>query len=265
MTSVLPSLFVSHGSPTLAIEDGEARRFLTGLGETIGRPAAILVVSAHYDEPVASITNGAAPSTIYDFGDFARELKSLTYPAPGDPALAERVAGLLAGAGIEVYRDQERGFDHGTWVPLILMYPKADVPVVQLSIDSRKGPDYHLALGRALAPLRGEGVLIVGSGAVTHNLRELFGDALDHDRRAPDWVVDFADWVSERVEQGLVDDLLAYRALSPSGERNHPTEEHLLPLFAALGAGEARGGRRIHASQTYGLLAMDVYSFGAAA
>ncbi len=257
-----PSLFVSHGSPTLALEDCPARRFLTDYGKDLGRPKAILVISAHYDQPRAAVTSGSNPPTIYDFGNFAEELFTLTYPAPGDPAMARRIAALLEQDGIDVQEDEGRGFDHGAWVPLILLYPNADIPVVQLSIDSSKGPDYHLKLGQALAPLRSEGVLILCSGSATHNLAELFGERLDLNRSAPDWVVEFGEWLSAKIEEGAGADLLAYRTKGPHAVRNHPTDEHLLPLFVAMGAGESDRGTRVHASHSYGLLAMDAYRFG---
>lgn len=260
--TTFPSLFLSHGSPALILQDGPAHRYLRSLGSLIGRPKAILLISAHYDQPRPAVTSGKAPPTIYDFTGFPPALYEMTYPAPGDPALAEQVAELLAGEGITADLDPERGFDHGAWVPLALMFPEADIPVVQLSIDSRQGPGYHLALGKALAPLRAQGVLIIGSGSTTHNLRELFGAPLDHDREAPDWVKDFAQWMNQHIEAGALDDLLDYRSRAPNAERNHPTDEHLLPLYAAMGASGQASGKRIHASHTYGLLAMDIYQFG---
>ncbi|MBT8082788.1 MAG: dioxygenase [Gammaproteobacteria bacterium] len=258
----LPTMFVSHGAPTLAIEDGPAHRFLIESGRRLGKPAAILVLSAHFEAPAATVLTNPAPDTIYDFGGFDEALYRVTYPAPGDPALARRVRKLLEAGGIPVREDADRGLDHGVWVPLSLMYPHADVPVVQLSIDARQGPAHHLRLGELLQPLRNEGVLILGSGGVTHNLayalRADIGDPV------PDWVTSFREWVADAIENDRRDDLVDYRLRAPDAARNHPTEEHFLPLLGAMGAalpGEARS--RVHVSETYGVLAMDAYMFGA--
>ncbi len=256
-----PAIFVSHGAPTLAVEDGAAHRFLKGLGEGLGRPKAILVASAHWENDAPQLQSVAEPETIYDFFGFPKPLYEITYPAPGAPGLAERAADLLSAAGLAATLDPNRGLDHGAWVPLHLMYPEADVPVTQLSLQTALGPAHHLRLGEALQPLRDEGVLIIGSGGLTHNL----GEFRNHGpgAAAPDWVADFADWMAQALAEDRRDDLLNYRSLAPHGVRNHPSEEHFLPLFVALGAGGA-GARaeRLHASTTYGVLAMDAYAFG---
>jgi 4,5-DOPA dioxygenase extradiol len=263
----LPSLFVSHGSPMMALEPSPARDFLAGLVTLLPRPRAILVVSAHHDAAYqggrAMVTSSAAPPTIHDFGGFPDELFAMRYPAPGDPALAARIVDLLAGQGLAVTADHERGLDHGAWVPLSLIYPDADIPVVQLSIASNASPEWHYALGQALAPLRAEDVLVIGSGSITHNLRALFSARLPIDAPAPAWVTDFTDWVAERMAGGAVDDVLHSVERAPHGADNHPTPDHILPLFVAMGAGGAPfAAERLHTSVTYGLLAMDVYAFG---
>jgi 4,5-DOPA dioxygenase extradiol len=255
-------MFVSHGAPTLAIDDSPARRFLLNYGDVLGKPRAILVLSAHFEAPVATVTASSAPETIYDFWGFPQALYDMKYPAPGDPAVASRVVELLSASGIAARLDEDRGLDHGAWVPLSLMYPDADVPVVQLSIDARKGAAYHFRLGEALRPLRGEGVLIVGSGGVTHNLSHAFGAA--RDASFVDWAATFRQWVADAVEANRRDDLLDYRAAAPAAVRNHPTEEHFLPLLCVMGASEpGEPRRRVHASDEYGALAMDAYLFGA--
>ncbi|MDT7530921.1 class III extradiol ring-cleavage dioxygenase [Sphingopyxis sp. SE2] len=261
-----PSLFLSHGSPMMALEPSPARDFLAGLGAHLPRPRAILVVSAHHDAAYqggrATVAASTAPPTIHDFGGFPDELFAMRYPAPGDPALAARVVELLAGRGLHVTADAARGLDHGAWVPLSLIYPDADIPVVQLSIASNATPEWHYALGQALAPLRDEGVLIVGSGSITHNLRALFSARPPIDAPAPAWVTDFTDWVAERMSVGAVDDVLNSVERAPHGADNHPTPDHILPLFVAMGAGGTPlKGERLHHSVTYGLLAMDVYAF----
>ncbi len=264
----LPTLFLSHGSPMLSLEPSPARDFLAGLGNDLPRPRAVLIVSAHHDAADeagrVTVTASPAPPTIHDFGGFPDELYAARYPAPGDPALAARIAALLGARGLDVRPDPARGLDHGAWVPLSLVYPDADIPVVQLSIASHATPEWHYALGAALEPLRGEGVLIAGSGSMTHNLRALFAARPPVDAPAPLWVTDFSDWVAERLAGGAIDDVLHAVERAPHGRDNHPTIDHILPLFAAMGAaGSPLEARRLHASTTYGLLAMDVYSFGA--
>jgi len=260
MMTILRPLFLSHGAPTLPFEDVVAREFLSGLATTLPRPRAILVISAHWETPVPTVNAVARNETIHDFAGFPAELYALTYPAPGDPELAERVAGLLAEAGLPVAVDTRRGLDHGAWVPLMLAWPEADIPVVQLSVQSYLGPGHHLGLGRALAPLTSEGVLIIGSGSFTHDLSNWRGHA---GQAEPEWVTQFADWFDKALTEGRTCDLLAYRNLAPNAARNHPTEEHLLPLFVALGAaGPGARADHLHASSTYGVLRMDAYAFG---
>lgn len=266
----LPSLFVSHGSPMMALEPSPARDFLAGLGARLRRPRAVLVVSAHYDAAHegghVAITASASPPTIHDFGGFPPELYAMCYPAPGDPPLADRIAALLDAAGIDARLDRARGLDHGAWVPLSLVYPDADIAVVQLTIFSGQSPEWHLALGRAIAPVRDEGVLIVGSGSITHNLRAFFTTRPPIDAPALPWVSQFCDWMAERMARGAVDDILHAIDRAPYGRDNHPTMDHILPLFVAMGAGTAADGpfkaSRLHASTTYAVLGMDVYAFG---
>gem|GEM_PF-78978 len=191
--SLLPSLFLSHGAPTLPLTDTPARTFLQQLGGTLARPKAILVISAHWETAVPTVNVVDRNETIHDFGGFPRALYNLRYPAPGSPPVAARVADLLRAADLECNTDRKRGLDHGAWVPLLLMYPQADIPVLQLSVQPHLGPEHHLRVGRALAALRQEGVLIIGSGSFTHDLSEFRGH--DPNDPAPAWVNDFADWV----------------------------------------------------------------------
>jgi 4,5-DOPA dioxygenase extradiol len=256
----LPSLFLSHGAPTLPLTDTPARAFLQQLGHTLERPKAILVISAHWETAVPTVNAVDSNETIHDFGGFPRALYDLRYPAPGSPSFAARFADQLRAGGFDCNIDRRRGLDHGAWVPLLLMYPKADIPVLQLSVQPHLGPAHHLRVGRALAPLRDEGVLIIGSGSFTHDLSEFRGH--DPNDPAPDWVNKFADWFDATLTQGQTDDLLDYRRRAPFAPKNHPTEEHLLPLYAALGAaGENVRAERLHASSTYSVLRMDVYTF----
>lgn len=259
---MFPALFVSHGSPMIVLESSPARDFLSNLGRSLGRPKAILLISAHFETMSPSLSADAHPAMIYDFGGFPRPLYEMVYPAPGSPDLAARAAKLLADSGAAAQLVHDRGFDHGTWCPLKLMYPEADIPVVQASVLHQGGAAQHLALGRALAPLRHEDVLIIGSGSLTHNLRELRLSGRNADAEIQDWAQSFSDWIAARIESGAYDDIAHYRERAPHAVRNHPTEEHFLPLPVAIGAaGDGAKGRRLHASFQYGALAMDAYAF----
>ena len=256
----LPAIFVSHGAPTLMLEPGPTREFLSGLGETIGRPRAILCISAHWDTTAPAITAIGTPGTIHDFYGFTQELYKVHYAAPGEPALARRVLDLLDNAGIQGRLDPSRGLDHGAWVPLALAYPQADIPVVQLSVQSRMNAAHHLAAGRALAGLRNEGVLILGSGGATHNLRE-FG-RYPIDAPPPDYVSSFETWLVDSIVKGHETALLDYVRQGPSAARNHPTSEHFMTLFAPLGAaGPGARGRAIHRAFNYGILSMAAFAW----
>jgi 4,5-DOPA dioxygenase extradiol len=258
---MFPALFVSHGSPMMALTDSPARDFLRGLGRELGEPTAILVASAHWETRIPAFNSVERNATIHDFYGFPPELFAIRYEPPGSPALAKKAAALLAEAGMPSGIDSERGLDHGAWVPLTLMYPEARIPVVQVGIQSHLGPAHHLRLGRALAPVRADNVLIIGSGSFTHNLRLLRRDAVDAPQ--PPDVVAFADWFDAAITEGRIDDLLEYRTRAPYAERQHPTDEHLLPLYVALGAGgEAAKAQRLHTSAMYSGLRMDTYAFG---
>ncbi|MGB9115577.1 DODA-type extradiol aromatic ring-opening family dioxygenase [Bradyrhizobium sp.] len=260
---IRPSLFLSHGAPTLPLTDTPARAFLKELGGMLPRPKAILVVSAHWETAFPTVSAVERNDTIHDFGGFPRALYELQYPAAGSPRVAARVFDLLRASGFDCKIDHRRGLDHGAWVPLLLMYPQADIPVLQLSIQPHLGTRHHLLIGHALAPLRDEGVLIIGSGSMTHDLSEFRGHGPNDP--APDWVNSFADWFHSSLTSGATDDLLDYRRKAPFATKNHPTEEHLLPLYAALGAAGAEARtERLHASSTYSILRMDVYAFKAA-
>lgn len=258
----LPSLFISHGAPDLVLTDLPARRFMVTLGQTLPRPAAICVASAHYESMHPRVTAAAAPHTIHDFGGFDPALYQIQYPAPGEPALAARIVEQLATAGFEASLDPRWGFDHGTWCPLRLMYPEAAIPTVAVSVSGERDARWHMELGRALAPLRAAGVLVVGSGALTHNLREAAPPA--GNTRAPPGVHAFADWMGEQLGAQAEDALLEYRRLAPDAAHQHPSTEHLMPLFVALGAaGAGWHAARLHTSVSYRCLRMDAYRFDA--
>jgi 4,5-DOPA dioxygenase extradiol len=257
---MFPALFLSHGSPMLALTDSPARDFLRGLGKELGRPSAILVASAHWETRVPAFNAVARNETIHDFYGFPPALFAMRYEPPGAPALAETAAALLSAAGLQSAIDPARGLDHGAWVPLSLMYPEATIPVFQVGIQSQLNPAHHLRLGRALAPLREQNVLIIGSGSFTHNLSNLRRDAVDGPQ--PPDVTAFADWFDAAITGGRTDDLLNYRTRAPYAVQQHPTEEHLLPLYVALGAaGEHPTPERLHTSAMYSSLRMDAYAF----
>lgn len=260
----IPSVFISHGSPDIAIADTEARAFLQNFAANAPRPEAIVVVSAHFEAGGVAITGDAKPVTVHDFGGFAPELYEIQYKAPGCPSLATRLACLMHASGLAAGVVRDHGFDHGTWVPLSLMYPDADIPVVQVSVDPHAGPSHHFQLGRSLAPLRGENILVMGSGSITHNLKEAFAVLRSGERDAavPPWVAQFVAWMETRIAASDTEALLSYRQRAPYAVENHPTDEHLMPLFAAIGAaGENWNGSKLHGSTDFGVLAMDAYAF----
>jgi len=258
--TALPALFITHGAPTLPLDDTPARDFLAALGREIGTPDAILCVSAHWERRRPAVSTASRPETIHDFQGFPRPLYDLAYPAPGAPAAAAQAAALIRGAGLACDEDPGRGLDHGAWTPLMLMYPAADVPVAQISVQSAAGPAHHLALGAALAPLRDENVLILASGSATHDLSSFGRYGLDAPPMAE--AAAFDDWLVEIVGGGDTDALADYRRRAPHAARNHPTEEHFLPLFVAVGAGGGVPGRVLHRSCTYGIIAMTAFAFG---
>jgi 4,5-DOPA dioxygenase extradiol len=260
--AALPSLFISHGAPTLALADSPTGRFLDALGPALPRPRAILVASAHMNASQPLLTASAAPATLHDFGGFPRELYALRYPAPGAPALAARAATLLQNAGFDAATDAGVPIDHGVWVPLLRMYPAADIPVSALSVSPARDAAWHYALGAALASLREEGVLVIGSGGFVHNL-----GALDWQAGAVPtvpWASGFADWMERHVVAGEIAAATSWRTQAPQPLSAHPTPEHLLPLFVAWGAAGGRG-RRLHAAWELGTLALHAFRFDGAA
>ncbi len=257
MSARMPVVFVSHGAPDALLKAPEAVVCWRGIGQAIPRPAAILAISAHWEARQATASLSGAPETLHDFSGFPPELHAMQYPAPGAPALAERAVSLLTAAGAAADLHPSRGLDHGAWVPLSAMVPHADVPVTQLSLVRNAGPAAHFALGQALAPLRDEGVLIVASGSITHNFGWLDWRAAGDPAPLPQ-AQGFADWVAARVAAQDAAALLDYRS-APHGAAAHPTEEHFLPFFVALGAANGDRPTRYRPPFTYGGLAMDAY------
>jgi 4,5-DOPA dioxygenase extradiol len=241
-----------------ALQPGPAGEAWAALGRRIGKPRAILIASAHWETRRPALTGAAQPETIHDFYNFPEALYRLRYPAPGSPELARRAQALLREGGLEAEVDPARGLDHGAWAPLLYAYPDHDVPVVQISVQPELGPRHHLAVGRSLRKLLDEGILIVGSGHMTHNLRDWMRGA-----GAPQpYAREFSDWVRERMLARDFDSLADYRERSPHGVRAHPTDEHFLPLFVALGAASAQSKpERIYEAVDSGVLSMDSYVF----
>jgi 4,5-DOPA dioxygenase extradiol len=250
----LPSLFVSHGAPTFALEPGLHGAQLRALGERLPRPAAIAVVSAHWQAGEVRVSTIAQPATVHDFGGFPAPLYQLRYPAPGAPDFARRALTLLQQAGWNAREDETRGLDHGAWVPLMHLVPAADIPVFQIAMPRNLDEAGALRLGQALAPLAEEGVLLIGSGSLTHNLYETrFGDP-----DAEPYVHAFANWTAAQLKAGRPEALRLDDA--PAGRRAHPTSEHFLPLLVAAGAGGAQV-EELDGGIEHGVLAMRSYAF----
>lgn len=254
---MLPSLFISHGSPMLALEPGESGPALARLAAHLPKPKAIVIVSAHWESNELLVSANPQPRTWHDFGGFPPALYEVQYPAPGDPQLAAQVADMLNAAQLPTRLDPQRPFDHGVWVPLSLMYPEADIPVVQVSLPSRQGPALQTQVGQALASLRQQGILLIGSGSITHNLRDLDWNA--GPESIEPWAKAFRDWIVEKLAANDEAALHDYRRQAPNAVRSHPSDEHLLPLYFARGAG---GEFSIaHQGFTMGTLGMDIYRF----
>lgn len=263
MGGLKETYFISHGSPMLSVDDGiPARHFLKSFRQSLlaDKPQSILMVSAHWETTVPAVNTVAGPSdTIYDFYNFPKPLYQLKYPAPGAPELANKVKKLLEGAGFEhVLEDNKRGLDHGAWVPLMLMYPDADIPVCQLSVQTKMDATYHYNLGRALAPLRKEGVLIVGSGSATHNLKTL----REPSDSVASWAAEFENWLKKSLLSGSYEDVNNYLEKAPFARQAHPRPEHFYPLHVALGAaGVNAKAELIHDSWTSYTLSYASYKF----
>ncbi|MBV8464617.1 MAG: dioxygenase [Burkholderiales bacterium] len=257
----LPTLFVSHGSPMLAKDPGATGAAWQRMAAELPKPRAIVIASAHWMTQYPVVSTATAPVTIHDFYGFPESLYRLGYEAHGAPAVAEQVAARIHAAGMRVGVDPARGLDHGAWVPLRSMYPQADVPVFQLAIQPRETPGHHYQVGRALAGLGEEGVLVLASGSMTHNLRDLQPNLADG-TAGNDYVTAFAEWMHEKLLGRDIGALLDYRRRAPHAQCAHPTDEHLLPLYVALGAaGDNVDALRWHQDITAGGLSMDAYRF----
>lgn len=261
---LLPTLFVSHGAPLFATDPGTTGPALHAWAQAHA-PAAglrgIVVMSPHWMARTPAVMTSPMPATWHDFGGFPAELYQLQYPAPGSPGLGQDVLALLQAAGIAAQADDQRPLDHGAWVPLMHLYPEAGVPVVQVALPVGYGPKEVFALGQALAGLSAHGVLVMGSGSLTHNLGEFFGGG----REPSPYVLEFSRWVESAVMRGDRTALLNYRELAPHARRAHPTEDHFLPIFFALGAAGWGGDTPLKTDYIsrevmYSMLAMDAFA-----
>jgi 4,5-DOPA dioxygenase extradiol len=261
MSNAMPTLFVPHGAPTFALRPGAAGAALATIAKKLPAPRAIIIISPHWDTAVPTVGSSAQPETVHDFGGFAEELYRIQYSATGCPEGAQEVIQAIQAAGLPAELAARQGLDHGAWVPLRLMFPEADVPVIPLSLQSRGGPQQAYRLGQALAKLGEKGFLVIASGNLTHNLNDYFV-ASRKDQQTPSYVRDFAEWIAERVENQGLEDMLNYRVTAPNATRAHPTDEHLLPLYVAWGAAgaDAKAERFYSGIDDY-VLEMDAYTF----
>ncbi len=261
MNTLRPVLFVPHGSPMFALQPGAAGSALSAVAARIGNPRSVVVISPHWETDLPTIGTAPGLQTIHDFGGFDPRLFEIQYPATGCPEVARQVVAALSTAGFQVQTDPQRGLDHGAWVPLRQMFPDADVPVVPISLQHQGGPHYAYAVGQALAPLAAQGHLIVASGNITHNLRD-WQMLRQSSESIPDYVYQFSDWVHAQMMDRNTESLLNYRSIQPAGLQAHPRDEHLLPLFTALGAaGPTAQPEAFYRGVSDQVIAMDGYIF----
>ncbi len=252
----LPGLFISHGSPMLALDPEQVGPALQRLGHNLPRPHAIVVMSAHWESNALEVNTGVRPETWHDFRGFPKVLYEIRYPAPGDPELAEEILKLLADAQLPAHANSTRRRDHGVWMPLLHMYPEADIPVIEISLPMNMNADQIYEIGLALAPLREKQILLIGSGSITHNLQELSWNEQNH--RIPEWASSFRNYVVSKLSHSDFDAILEWDTI-PFLYNNHPTLEHFAPIFFAMGTGQRFS--IVHSSFSMGVLGMDIYRF----
>jgi 4,5-DOPA dioxygenase extradiol len=252
----LPGLFISHGSPMLALNPEQVGPALYRLSLNLPKPKAIVVMSAHWENNALEVSTGIRPETWHDFRGFPEELYDIRYPAPGDPAIAEQILNLLAEAQIPAHANSTRPRDHGVWMPLLHMYPDADIPVIEISLPMNMSSQEIFKIGQVLAPLRDQQILLIGSGSITHNLRELSWSGVASN--VPDWASGFRNHVVQKLAHSDYQAVLDWQNI-PYVHRNHPTIEHFAPLFFSMGTGERFNV--VHSSFTMGALGMDIYRF----
>lgn len=255
---MIPSYFFAHGAPSIVLEDNEYTKLLKEFKDRTPRPKAIVLFSAHWEETVQTVGAAATYDTIYDFGGFQDELYQMTYPAHSDRVVVEQIQNLFTQHGVKSVRDEQRGLDHGAWAVLKLLYPDADIPVVALSVNRDLPNEQQYEIGKALAELREQDVLIIGSGGTVHNLRKLNwrSDEIDG------WAEQFDNWIQSKVESWDTESLFQYRELAPCAGEAVPTNEHFIPLLLAMGAGDpGRNAKLLHRSYQYGNLSLSCWEF----
>lgn len=252
----LPGLFISHGSPMLALHPEQVGPALARLSLNLPKPKAIVVMSAHWESQALEVSTATRPDTWHDFRGFPRELYEIRYPAPGEPELAERIIAQLHAAGLAAHANSSRPRDHGVWTPLLHMYADADIPVISISLPMHLSSQEIYHIGQILSVLRQEQILLIGSGSITHNLYALVRDGRPQD--VPVWAATFRNYVVSKLQHGDVEAVLDWNNI-PYLEQNHPTLEHFAPLFFAMGTGPRFS--IVHSSFTMGSLGMDIYRF----
>ncbi|CAM3388164.1 class III extradiol ring-cleavage dioxygenase [Paenibacillus lupini] len=255
---MMPSYFFAHGAPSIVLEDNEYTKILKQFKDHTPRPKAIVLFSAHWEESIQTVSAASTYETIYDFGGFQDELYQMTYPAQSDQSLVEQIQKLFTKHGIENVRNEERGLDHGAWAVLKLLYPDADIPVVALSVNRYLPNEQQYQIGKALAELREQDVLIIGSGGTVHNLRNLNWRSEGID----EWAEQFDNWIQTKLESWDTEALFNYRDLAPYAQEAVPTSEHFIPLLLAMGTGDAnRNAKLLHRSYQYGNLGLSCWQF----
>ena len=252
----LPGLFISHGSPMLALDPEQVGPALLRLGLNLPKPHAILVMSAHWESEALEVSTGVRPETWHDFRGFPKELYEIRYPAPGNPELAEEILKRLAEGNIAAHANSTRPRDHGVWMPLLHMYPNADIPVIEISLPMNMNADQIYQVGQTLAPLREKQILLMGSGSITHNLRELSWHG--NTQNVPEWASTFRNYVVSKLNHNDFDAVLDWENI-PYIQQSHYTLEHFAPLFLAMGIGHRFN--IVHSSFSMGSLGMDIYRF----
>ncbi|WP_440116271.1 DODA-type extradiol aromatic ring-opening family dioxygenase [Paenibacillus sp. QZ-Y1] len=256
----LPAFFIAHGSPALAVESNDYTHFLNQLGDRLPAPKAIVVFTAHWDCPEPSVTMDDTHQTLHDFYGYPSNMYTMDYPAPGQTELANEICALFTRSNLPYQPIRGRGLDHGVWVPLLHMYPQANIPVIAVSVDSLRSPQEQYDIGRMLEQLRHDDVLIIGSGGTVHNLR-----MLGSDDEPQDWAVEFDNWIGERLEQWNTRELFQYEKKAPHARMAVPSygTEHLAPLFYAMGTADiSRSAKRLFQSYPYGTLSLNCWQFG---
>ncbi|AIM15069.1 MULTISPECIES: class III extradiol ring-cleavage dioxygenase [Neobacillus] len=259
---MLPSFFIAHGSPLLAIENNEYTHFLNDLGRNLPRPKAIVIFSAHWESQVQQVSEVEQYSTIYDFGGFDPALYTIQYPAKGNHDVSKEIKDLLTANGIPFSIEKKRGLDHGSWVVLRLLYPNADIPVIAMSVNPNLTPQEQYKIGKSLSVLRAKDILIIASGGTSHNLMAL--NWADNGEITP-WALEFEDWLAHHLHQWDLDSLFKYDSLAPNAQYAVPPhgKEHFIPLFYAMGAADdVQKAKLLHRSFRYGSLTHSVWQFG---